>query len=164
MFQWKNVFVRRFLLRWKLLKYLWKRKKMRETYTRWWTLGWGIAEISLPPWKKEQKIQVVKGGRNKMLGDCWAVFNIFMNNKGPSHTFFFTTFGKNFIIQIIWNVILYHWHVSPAINYGKFLVLLFLKIFPAPTSFSFFIWFPPNNSLSENIKILTAPLHLINSL
>ena len=98
--------------------------------------------------------------------NAWrAVFNsIFMNNKGPSHTFFFTTFGKKFIIQIIWNVILYHWHVSPAINYGKFLVLLFLKIFPAPTSFSFFIWFPPNDSLSENIKILTAPLHLMNSL
>ena len=33
-FQWKNVFVRRFLLKWKLLKHLWKLKKMGKTYTR----------------------------------------------------------------------------------------------------------------------------------
>ena len=29
-FQWKNVFVRRFLLKWKLLKHLWKLKKIQD--------------------------------------------------------------------------------------------------------------------------------------
>ena len=42
-------------------------------------------------------------------------------------TFFFASFAKNFIIQITWNVIIYHWHVSPAINYGKVPVLFFFK-------------------------------------
>ena len=90
--------------------------------------------------------------------DCWsswAVFNsIFMNN-----TFFFTTFAKKFIIQIIWNMILYHWHVSPAISYCK---LLFLFFFLFPTSFSLFFWFAPDISLRENNKTLTAPLYLMD--
>ena len=76
-------------------------------------------------------------------------------------TFFFITFAKNFIIQITWNMILYHWP-SPSISYGKFLVLFFFKIFFAPTFFSFFLWFAPDGSLRENSKTLTAPLHLIN--
>ena len=88
----------------------------------------------------------------------WAVFNsIFMNNRRPSNTlkgraFFFITFAKKFIIQITWNLILFHWHTSPAINYGKLLVLFFLKIFPAPTTFSFFFFsFAPDYSLRETI-------------
>ena len=109
--------------------------------------------------------------RERPEGNClessWAVFNgIFMSNKGPSHTLkgcyiFFITFAKNFIIQITWNMILYHWP-SPSISYGKFLVLFFFKIFFAPTFFSFFLWFAPDGSLRENSKTLTAPLHLIN--
>ena len=66
------------------------------------------------------------------------------------------------IIQMTWNAILYHWHTSPAINYGKTLVLFFLKILPLPTSFPFFFWFAPDASLRGNSKALTAPLHLMN--
>ena len=63
----------------------------------------------------------------------------FIENKEPNHTlktrtFFFITCAKKFIT---WNAILYHWHSSPAINYGKLLVLFFFKIFPAPTLFLF---------------------------
>ena len=53
MFQWKNLFIRIFLLKWKLLKHLWKRKKMGKTYTKCWTFGWWIAEVSLALWKRE---------------------------------------------------------------------------------------------------------------
>ena len=74
-------------------------------------------------------------------------------NKGTSHTFLFITFAQKFIIQITWNTILYHWHASPAINYGKLLVLFFFLIFPAPTSFSIFFWFAPDDSLRDNIKV-----------
>ena len=87
----------------------------------------------------------------------------FINNERPSHilkghTFFFITFVKKFIIQITCNAILYHWHASPAINYGKLLVLFFLKIFPAPTTFSFFFCFAPDDRLRENNNTLTAPI------
>ena len=131
MFQWKNLFIRMFLLMWKLLKNLWKRKKMGKTYTRCWTLGWGTAEVSLPVWKRKQRIQRERS-EGKYLESSWPVFNgIFMNNKGPNHSlkdrrFFFITFAKKFIIQITWNTILYHWHASPAVNYGKLLVLFFI--------------------------------------
>ena len=65
--------------------------------------------------------------RGKCLESSWSVFNsIFMNNKGSSHTLkFFITFAKTFILQITWNTIPDHWHVSPAVNYGKLLVLFF---------------------------------------
>ena len=33
MFRWKNLLIRIFLLKWKLLKHLWKQKKMGKTYT-----------------------------------------------------------------------------------------------------------------------------------
>ena len=119
--------------------------------------------------KKEIKDTKRESPEGKCLESSWAVFNrIFMNNKGPSHTlkdrtFFFITFAKKFIILITWNTILYHWHASPAINYGKLLFLFFFNFFPVPTSFSFFFWFAPDDSLTENNKTLTAPLHLINS-
>ena len=83
------------------------------------------------------------------------VFLSTMTLKGRA--FFFITFAKKFITQITWNAILYHWHASPAINYGKLLVLFFLKIFPTPTTFSFFFWFALDDSLRENNKTLTAP-------
>ena len=65
-----------------------------------------------------------------------------MNNKGPSHalkscTFFFINFAKKSIIQITRNAILYHWHLSPATNYGKLLILFFFKHFPNPRPFPF---------------------------
>ena len=50
--QW-NVFIRIFLFKWKLLKHLRKRKKMGKIFTRSWTLGWGIAEVSLTLWKRK---------------------------------------------------------------------------------------------------------------
>ena len=110
--------------------------------------------------------------RERLEGKClkciWAVFNsIFTNNERSSHnlkdrTFFFIIFAKKFIIQITWNSVLYHWYASPAINYDK-LVLFFYKIFPVPTSFSFFFWFAPDDSLTEKNKTLIAPLHLITS-
>ena len=139
---------------------------MGKTYTKCWTLGWGIAEVSLPlekikDTKRERERERPEG---KCLEGSWAGFNsIFMNNKGPSHTlkgraFFFTTFTRKFIIQITWNAILYHWHISPAINYGKLLILFFLKIFPLPTTFSFFFWFASDDSLGETNKTLTAPI------
>ena len=53
------------------------------------------------------------------------------------------------IIKINWKVLLYHWHIFPAINYGKFLVLLFFKTFPAPTFYSFFFWFVLDASLTQ---------------
>ena len=52
MFQW-NLFLRIFLFKWKLLKHLWKRKRMGKTYTRYWTVGWGIPEVSSPLWKRK---------------------------------------------------------------------------------------------------------------
>ena len=55
-----------------------------------------------------------------------------------------------FIIQITWNTILYDFHVTPAINYGKLLVLFFFKTLPELTSFSFFFWFTPDDGLREN--------------
>ena len=118
--------------------------------------------------KKEIKDTKGERPKGKCLESNWEVFNsTFMNNKGPSHTlkgrtFFFITFAKKFIIQITWNAILYHWHASPAINYGKFLVLLLFKTFPTPTTFSFFFWFAPDDSLRENKKTQSAPLHLMN--
>ena len=45
----KKTFVRRLL---ESLKHLWKWKKMGETYTKWGTLGWKIARVFLPLWKK----------------------------------------------------------------------------------------------------------------
>ena len=86
--------------------------------------------------KKKIKDTERERPEGKRLGNSWTVFNsIFMNNKGPSHTlkgrtFFFITFAKKFIIQITWNLILYHWHASSAMNYGKLLLLFFFKIFP----------------------------------
>ena len=105
----------------------------------------------------------------KCSGSGWTVLNsIFMNNKGPSHalkgrTFFFISFAKKFIILITWNTILYYWHVSPDSPYGRLLVLLIFKIFPVLTSFFFFFWFALDDSLRENNKALTVPLHLMNS-
>ena len=99
MLQWKNLFIRMFLLKWKLLKRLWKRKKM---------LNAGLRNcISILAFmKKEIKDTNRKKPERKCLESSWAVFNsIFMSNKGPSqqlkdHTFFFITFAKKFIIQI----------------------------------------------------------------
>ena len=129
MFQWKNLFIRIFLFMWKLIKHLWKRKKMGKTYTRCWTLDWGIAEVSLPLWKRKYKSRDRKENPWRAVEQFLILF--LLNNKGISHaflkdrTFFFITFAKNFIIQITWNAILYHWHASPAINYGKLLVIFF---------------------------------------
>ena len=119
----------------------------------------------------KKEIKDTKGDRpeGKYLESSWAVFNsILVNIKGPSHTlkgrrFFFITFAGKFIIQITWNSILYHWHPPPAINYCKLLVLFFFLIVTVPTSFSFFFWFAPDDSLRENNKNLTAPLHLTNA-
>ena len=84
--------------------------------------------------------------------NAWrAVFNsIFINNNGPSHTLKSCPF---FLL-----LSLKSWHASPALNYGKLLVLFFLKIFPASTTFSFFFWFAPDDSLRGNRKTLTAPI------
>ena len=123
-------------------------------------------------WKNCRRIFAFRGNKGYKDRDrknnAWrAVEQIlivfFINNEGPSHalkghTFFFIIFVKKFIIQITWNVILYHWHASPAINYGKILVLFFLKIFPVPTTFFFFFCFAPDDSSRENNKTLTAPI------
>ena len=92
MFWGKNLFVRRFLLEWKLLRHLWKRKKMRKTYTTWWTLGWGIAVVSLPLWKgnKGYKETERETGR-KMLREQLSSFSSWK----------FTTFAKKVIKQNI---------------------------------------------------------------
>ena len=44
-FQWKNLFIRIFLLKWKLLKHLWEQKKIGKTYKRCLTLGSGFPTI-----------------------------------------------------------------------------------------------------------------------
>ena len=116
--------------------------KTYTRYTRCWTLGWGIAEVSLPLWKRKYMIQREKP-EGKWLESSWVVFNsFFINNKGPSHalkgcTFFSNTFAEKFLIQITWNTILYHRH--PSINYGKLLVLFFFffSYFPNPRPFTF---------------------------
>ena len=155
------------MLKWKLLKHLWKWRKWEKIYKI--LNAWLRNSRSILPFM-EKEIKDAKGERPEIK--CWesnsAVFNsIFMNSKGPSHilkghTFFFITFTKKFIIQITWNSIHYHWHASPAINYGKLFVLFSFLIFLVPTSFSFFSWFTPDDSLRENNKILAAPLHLMN--
>ena len=109
-----------------LLKHLWERKKIGKTYTRCWTLGWGIAEVSLPLWKRTNTKSETGG---KIVFLCWLI---------------------TFIIQITWNTILCDFHVTPAINYGKLLVLFFFKTLPEPTSFSFFFWFTRDDRLREN--------------
>ena len=79
---------------------------MGKRYTRCWTLGWGIAEVSLPLWKGNKGYKDRERPEGQCLESSWAVFNrIFMNNKGPSHTlkghaFFFINFAKKLIIQI----------------------------------------------------------------
>ena len=110
--------------------------------------------------KKEIKDKERERLEGKYLESSWAVFqSIFMNHKGPSHTFkgrtfFFITFAEKFIIQIVnINTILYRWHPPPALNYGKLLVLFFFKIFPEPTPFSFFFWFTPNDSLKKTTRL-----------
>ena len=69
---------------------------------------------------KEIKYTKREAGK-KMLGlleNNWAVFDsIFMIKKRQNHTskdrtFFSTPFAKKFIMQITWNMILYHWHIS----------------------------------------------------
>ena len=131
-------------------------------------LGWRIVKVSLPLRKGNKRYKERERPKGKCLEISQVFFNsVFINNKGPIHTlkgrtFFFITITKKFIIQITWNAILYHWHQSPSINYGKLLVLFFLKIFSAPTCFSFFLWFAPDDSSRENIKTLTAHLHLMD--
>ena len=120
---------------------------MWKTYARWWTLGWGIPEVSLILWKKKKKIQREKDRKENPWRAVEQFLIVFLwTTRGPSHTlkgrtFFFIIFAKTFITQMISNSILYHWHASPAISYGKLLVLalFFFKIFPVPTSFSFFL-------------------------
>ena len=73
MFQWKTLFIRIFLLKWNLLKHLWKQKKMKKTYTRCWRRGWGIVEVSLHLWKKEIKNTKRETG-SKMLWEQMSNF------------------------------------------------------------------------------------------
>ena len=110
------------------------------------TLGWGIAEVSLP--LEEIKNTKAEIGRT-MLGKQFLI--VFLSTMTDQ--------------AILWKAVhifslfsLKSWHASPAMNYGKLLVLFFLKIFPAPTTFSFFFWFAPDDSLRENKKTLTAPI------
>ena len=137
MFRW-NLYVRIFLFKRKLLKHLWKRKKM-EHLNAWLRNCRSIFDFM----KKEIKDTKRERLEGKYLESSWAVFvSIFVNNKGPSQTlkgrtFFFIIFAEKFILQITWNTILYHWDASPAINYGKLLFLFFLKIFPEPRPFPF---------------------------
>ena len=127
MFEGKNLFVRRFLLEWKLLWHLWKRKKMGKTYTTWWTLGWGFAVVSLPLWKRNKGYKERERERpgGKCLENSWAVLAI-----------------KSSLLSLKWSLnrlskmILYHWQVSPVINYGK-LPILFFSYFPHPRPFPF---------------------------
>ena len=59
-------------------------KENGEIYTWCYTLDWGIAELSLP-YEKRNKGYKERDRKKNAYG---AVFNgIFMNNKGPSHTF-----------------------------------------------------------------------------
>ena len=117
---------------------------MGKAYIRRWTLGWGIGDISLPLWKKKYRIQR-KGSGGKCLENSWTVFNsIFMNSKGPRHTWkgctaFLTAFSKKLIInKPEMCFIKKHWYVSPTISYGKILVLFFfLKYFPHTHLFHF---------------------------
>ena len=104
-FQWKNLFTRIILLKRKLLKYLWKRKKMGKTYKM--LNAWlRNCRNILAFMKKEIKDIKTEKPQGKCLESSWAVFNkIFMNNKEPSHilkghTFFFITFTEKFITQI----------------------------------------------------------------
>ena len=143
MFQWKNLFIKIFLLKWKLLKHLWKWRKWEKIYKI--LNAWLRNSRSILAFMEKEK-KDAKGERpgGKCLESSWAGFNIiFMNSNGPSHTlkgrtFFFITFTKKFIIQVTWNSICYHWYASPATSYGKLFVLFSFLIFPVPTSFSFF--------------------------
>ena len=127
----KNLFIRIFLLKWKLLKHLWKRKKMGENIRKMLNAWLRNCRSILAFMKKEKKRIQRDRPEGKCLESSWAVSNsIFINNKKASHilkcsTFFFINFAEKFIIQITWNAILYNWHVSPAINHGKLLVLFF---------------------------------------
>ena len=134
------------MFKWKLLKHFMKTKENVENICKMLN-AWSRNSRSILGFMKKEKKDIKKERpEGKSLESSWAVFNsIFMNNKGPSHTlkgrtFFFIIFAKTFITQMISNSILYHWHASPAISYGKLLVLalFFFKIFPVPTSFSFF--------------------------
>ena len=128
-FQWKNLFIRTFLLKWKLLKHFWKRKKMGKHIQDAERLA---GELQKYPYLYEKGN---KGYKERTEGKCldssWAVFiSIFMDNKGRRHTlkgrtFFFIIFADKFIIRITWNAILYHWPASPAINMVNFLFYSF---------------------------------------
>ena len=86
---------------------------------------------------------------NKMLGEELSNF----------HSWRFTTFAKNFIIQITCNVIPYHLLVSPAINYGEFLFYFFF-FFNISRTHVFFSFLLICSWVLE--KTTTAPLHLMN--
>ena len=137
---------------------------MGKTYTRWWILGWGIAEVSLPLRKSKQKMQR-EITRGKCLVNSWAFLNsIFMNDNGLIHTLkgrkvFFTTFAEKFIIQITGNVILYTWQL---VTVSSLFYFFFFLIFPHLRPFPFFFWYAPDDSLRENSDTLTAPLYLMN--
>ena len=61
----------------------WKQKKMEKAYARWWTLGWGIGDVSLPLWKMKYRIQR-KGLGRKCLENSGAVLNsIFKKETKP---------------------------------------------------------------------------------
>ena len=128
MFQWKNLFVRRFLLKWKLLEHLYHENNRK----------WGkhiqdderlAEELQKYPclYDKGNKGYKERETGRKMLGEQLLVFNsIFMNNKGPSHALKGRTFFSLLLLKrSLYNMILHHWHISPAINYGKLLLLFF---------------------------------------
>ena len=92
-------------------------------------LGWGIPEVFYEKEnkgykrEKDQKENAWRAGEQFLI-----VFLCTTRDQAilwKAVHFSSLLFAEKFIIQITWNSILYHWHASPAINYGKCLVLFF---------------------------------------
>ena len=126
MFQWKNLFMRVFLLKWMLLKHLWEHIQVAERLTE---------ELQKYPCLYEKGNRGYKNRDRKE--NAWRVVEQFLMGFlriirdqailwKAVHFSSLATFAKKFVIQKTWNTILYHWHASPAMNYGKLIVLFFI--------------------------------------
>ena len=122
-----------------------KRKENGENICKMLNAGFRNSKSILAFMKKEIKDTKRETGR-KMLGEQFS--KVFLRTIRDQAILWKVVHVssllslKRLIIQITWNSILYHWNASPAINYGKLLVLFFfLNISRAQVLFLFLlIW------------------------
>ena len=159
MFQWKNLFIRTFLLKWKSLKHLWEdAERLAEELQKYPCFyEKGNKGYKEKDWK-ENALRAVK---QFLIGLLWTI-------RDQSILWKVVHFSSLLSLKtslLIWNTIFYHWHASPAINYGKlFCSLLYLNISRTHVYFLFLLicswWYSkrkqqdPNSTFSPDESIL----------